>query len=195
MRAANKPVTEGALLRLGSTIQLLKQVPRTGWLLRGVAPGEAESVAAHTAGMSLIALALAEAVAEPLDRSRLLAMCLLHDLAEVVLGDVPSPALRYLPPDAKAAAERQALADLLGDLPFADQWLALWEEFEAAVTPEARLARDADRLDMLLQAATYESAGREGLDEFWQNSEESLWYFTESATLYQLLLKQRTRLR
>ena len=82
------------LIALGMAAQRLKRVPRTGWLLRGVPHGEGESVAAHSHGMALVALALAETLPQPLDRGRLLAMCLLHDLAEAILGDWPRSAAR-----------------------------------------------------------------------------------------------------
>ncbi len=190
----NPPASQAAenLLSLARTIQSLKRIPRTGWLQRGVPFGEVENVAAHTSGVSLIALALAETLAEPIDRGRLLSLCLLHDLAETVLSDLPAPAMRYFAPGAKHQAEAQALADLLAGLPFAGDWLALWQEFEAAVTVESRLARDADRLDMLLQAAAYEESGRRGLDDFWERAtDEGVWRFPQSAVLACRLLQAR----
>ena len=61
----------------------LKAVPRLGWALRGVATPE--SVAEHTIGVGFVALALAEEIAEPVDRGKLLTIALIHDLAEAVL--------------------------------------------------------------------------------------------------------------
>lgn len=183
--------TMEGMLSLAQIFQQLKRVPRTGWLLRGVPPGEAENVAAHTAGMSLLALALAEIVAAPVDRGRLLAICLLHDLAEARLSDLPWPAVRYLPDGAKRGAEEQVLVDVLAGLPFAAEWQSLWREFEDASTIEGRLVRDADRLDMLFQAATYEQAGRRGLDEFWKAPGSLPWHFPESARLSELLQARR----
>lgn len=188
------PGTETDIVNLARTFQQLKRIPRTGWLLRGVPPGEAENVAAHTAGTSLLALALAELVSVPVDRARLLAICLLHDLAEARLSDLPWPAARYLPAGAKRNAEEQVLDDVLAGLPFAAPWQELWQEFEDASTTEGRLARDADRLDMLFQAAAYEQAGRRGLDEFWKAPDGLSWYFPESAGLSAQLQVQRPNL-
>lgn len=182
-----------ALRALGVTIARLKRVPRTGWLLRGVAPGEVESVAAHTCGVGLVALALADLLDEPIDKGRLLSICLLHDLAETVLGDWPGPAHRYLAPGVKYEAERLALRNVLAGLPFADDWQALWQEFEGGTSVEARLARDADRLDLLLQAAAYEAAGRLGLDEFFAGAAGQSWEFAESAELSAALLSEQGR--
>lgn len=169
----------------------LKGIPRMGWLLRGLAAGEAESVAAHSWGVALVALALAELHQEPVDVGRLLSMCLLHDLGESVLGDLPGPASTYLPPGAKEAAERQALRDILALSPFAPAWQALWEEYEAGATLEAQLARDADHLDMLIQVAGYEAAGRRNLDEFWDTVAGYPWSSPWSADLAHQLLAQR----
>lgn len=179
------------LISLGMAAQRLKQVPRTGWLLRGVPRGEAESVAEHSYGMAVIALALAETLSEPLDRGRLLAICLLHDLAEAILGDWPGPTTRYLPPGAKQDAEAGALKDLLQGLPFAEQWLSLWQDYQSAATMEGKVARDADKLDMVLQAAAYEKAGRRGLDEFWEGARRHDWHLPDSAALVRRLVEAR----
>lgn len=183
----DQPPTE-AWDGLTSAMVRLKGIPRTGWVLRGVPAGEAESVAAHSWGVSLVALALAELHPEPVDVGRLLSMCLLHDLAESVLGDLPGPATTYLPSGAKQAAERHVLADTLAGLPFAPAWQALWEEFEAGSTVEAQLARDADRLDMLIQAAGYEGAGRRNLGEFWETVHSYAWRSPGSTGLARQLL-------
>jgi putative hydrolase of HD superfamily len=149
----------------------LKTTPRTGWHQRGVpAP---ESVADHSHGVALIALALLDSVpldeaSGPLDRARVLAMAISHDLAESVTGDLSLGASRLLPPGAKAAAESAALDELLDGLGFAAGWRSLWAEFESQATPEARLVRDADRLDLLATALSYElSTGTRSLEEFW----------------------------
>jgi len=160
----------------------LKTTPRTGWFQRGVPTPE--SVADHSHGVALISLALLDSVPGPLDRARVLAMAIAHDLAESVTGDLSLGASRLLPPGAKAVAETAALDELLGGLGFADAWRALWQEFEDQATPEARLVRDADRLDLLAQALTYErSCGTRELDEFWRFAPESSFGFEVSRTL------------
>ncbi|MCB0252690.1 MAG: HD domain-containing protein [Anaerolineae bacterium] len=188
--AQDLTVDPQAVARLAMQIPALKRAPRMGWLIRGVAPGEVESVAAHTAGVGLVALLLADLVETPIDRGRLLSICLLHDLAEAVIGDLPRPAVRYFDPGAKSAAEARALRDMLAGLPFTADWLALWRDFEDAATDEARLARDADRLDLLLQAAAYHASGRRGLDDFWESAAQYTWYFSASASLFEQLQQQ-----
>ena len=157
------------VVALCERLAALKRLPRTGWLQRGVAP--AESVADHTFGVALLALLLGDA-APGVDRGRLLALALLHDLAEALLGDIPAAARRHLGAAAKHGAERGAMAEILDGLPGRDEHLALWEEYAAGQSREARLVKGLDRLEMLAQALAYERAGSRALAEFWQGADE-----------------------
>lgn len=150
----------------------LKTTPRTGWHQRWVA--RPEDVAAHSWGTAMVALVLAEmteamgdsTVGRPLDRGRLLSMAILHDLAEAEIGDIPRPAMRYLPSAVKHAAEAAALTAMLDGLPGADSWTQLMADYEQEKDLEAQLVRDADRLEFLLQAWVYRrSTGNELLDD------------------------------
>jgi len=168
----------------------LKRMPRTGWSMRGVP--HVESVAEHSFGAALVALALAEAAAVegqagPFDMEQVLIMALLHDLAEVRLTDLPASAVQLIPPEVKSRAEAAAISDLLAPLPAAGRLADLWQAFEDASSPEGRLVRDADKLEMMVQCLRYEQAGCRGLDEFWQAMDGRRWYFDLSATLYRRL--------
>jgi len=172
----------------------LKRMPRTGWGMRGVP--NVESVAEHSFGTAFVALALAEALAaeeqaDSLDVEQVLIMALLHDLAEVRLTDLPVSAVRLIPPEVKSQAEAAAVSDLLAPLPAAGQLAALWQAFEDGSSPEGRLVRDADKLEMMVQCLRYEQAGCRGLDEFWQAMDGRRWYYDLSATLYRRLKSMR----
>jgi len=168
----------------------LKVMPRTGWLLRGIA--QAESVAAHSFGVAFLCLLLAELVQEPLDRSRLLTIALLHDLPESRTTDIPHPAIRYFGPETKRNGEEQALTEMLTDLPFAQAYHDLWRDFEDSRTPEGRLVRDADRLELLIQAYVYErSTGNRLLGEFWEKTDEDFFTFPIARQLFSLLRQRR----
>ena len=165
----------------------LKRMPRTGWAMRGVAC--VESVAEHSFGTALVALALADALAaeglaEPLDLEQVLVMALLHDLAEVRLTDLPATAVRLIPPEVKSQAEAAAMAELLAPLPGGGRLAALWQAFEDRSSPEGWLVRDADKLEMMVQCLRYEQAGSRGLDEFWQAMDGHRWHYELSARLY-----------
>ena len=131
----------------------------------------AESVAEHTFGVAVLALLIGDSVAG-LDRGRLLAIALLHDFAEALLGDLPASARRLIGADVKRAAERRAIAELFAELPARDEYLALWEEYLAGASAEARLIKELDRVEMLAQALAYERAGNRALDEFWAGAAE-----------------------
>jgi putative hydrolase of HD superfamily len=110
--------------------------------------GRPESTAEHTWRLCLMALALADEL-PGIDIGRLLALLVVHDLAEAVGGDIPAP---HQTGD-KTDGERADLARLLEPLPgsAAARLSGLWEEYAAVATPEARLAKGLDRLETVLQ--------------------------------------------
>ena len=157
--------------RIGGLIDFLleagamKNLPRTGWRLAGIK--DCESVADHSFRVVLVALVLGELV-EGVDRGKLLRMALLHELPESLVTDLPLRSVQLLGRDAKRRAERDAWSQMLPPGKARDEWRALWEEFEDGRTLEARLAKAADKLEMLLQAYEYERVGYRNLDDFWK---------------------------
>ena len=123
----------------------LKQVDRAGWLRAGIE--HPESVAAHTWGVSLLVLALAD---DRIDRDRAVRIALVHDLAEVRVGDITP--YDGIEPAAKHAMEREAAETMFEDHP---EFFKLWLEYEEGTTPEARFVKDCDKLDMAIQATHY----------------------------------------
>lgn len=153
-----------SLLDLLIELQTLDRVPRSGYLLRGVA--DPESVAEHVYHVVFLVWALAPRIPE-VDSRRALEMALVHDLAELRIGDLPRTASRYFPDGAKHEAERAALAEILAPLPEAAR--ALWEEYQLGRSPEARLVKACDKLQLMLKVTVYEGWGEVGLSEFWSN--------------------------
>jgi len=166
--------------------------------MRGVP--HVESVAEHSFGVAFMALMLAtvlngeaEANGEQdlLGVEKVMAMALLHDLAEVRLTDLPASAVMLIADDAKSRAEKAAIGDLLAPLPGAGQWQAMWEEFEQQSSVEGQLVRDADKLEMMVQCLRYEQAGSRGLEEFWQAMDRRKWHFPIAEELYVRLRRMR----
>jgi putative hydrolase of HD superfamily len=129
----------------------LKTTVRSGW----TSTGERESVAEHTWRLCLMALLLAPEYPR-VDFARLVKICLVHDLGEAIGGDVPAPeqARRTAAGEAgKADAERRDLLQLVAPLPDARraEIVALWDEYEAGGSAEARLAKALDKLETILQ--------------------------------------------
>lgn len=125
----------------------LKSVERRSTLADG---SRRENTAEHSWHLALMALLLAEHAEPPVDVAKVVAMVVLHDLVEMEVGDtfVYDEAARV----DKAAREAEAAEAIYGRLP-PDQGsalLALWQEFEDKVTPEARFAGSLDRLEPLL---------------------------------------------
>ena len=68
---------------------------------------------------------------------------------------------------------------------------ALWREFEDESTPEGRLVRDADRLEMMIQCLRYELSGSRGLDDFWRSMDRHTWHYPLCADIYARLKGMR----
>lgn len=135
----------------------LKDVARSGWVLRGV--GDGESVADHSWGTGLLCLLFGPEAG--IDVGRALAIALVHDLAEAQTGDVaalPDPHERSVSVAAKARLEAEAMGALraaAGDELDLAHVLDAWHEYEAAASPEALFVRDMNLLDMCVQALVY----------------------------------------
>ncbi|MEF3274224.1 MAG: HD domain-containing protein [Chloroflexus sp.] len=168
----------------------LKLLPRTGWLQRGVR--DVESIAEHSYGVAVLCLLIGDLIAD-IDRSRLLAIALLHDLAESLMGDLPASATRLIGQETKRQAERAGLVSLIGHLPRASEYLALWDEYSSGSSREARLVKAIDRLELMAQALAYERAGARGLDEFWPFNDDWASEFPPVKALAAHLRAERAR--
>ncbi|APV50408.1 hydrolase [Betaproteobacteria bacterium GR16-43] len=109
-----------------------------------------ENSAEHSWHLAMYAWLLQEYAAEPVDISRVIRMLLLHDVVEVDAGDTPI----HAPSDRDDQAEREARAAvrLFGLLPGAqgEELMALWREFEAAESADAKFAKALDRFQPFL---------------------------------------------
>ncbi len=152
------------LLDLLLEIQMLDRVPRMGYALRGVVDGE--SVTEHSWHVLFLVWSLAPRVPE-VDPHRAVEMALIHDLAELRVGDLPRTASRYFPAGAKRAAETAAMAELAAPLPERAQ--ELFADYEQGTSPEAKLVKACDKLQLMLKVAVYQHWGAGGLGEFWEN--------------------------
>jgi len=124
----------------------LKNTIRSAWTSKG----RPESVAEHTWRLCLMVM-LFEKEYPKIDFSRLIKMCVIHDLGEVIGGDIP--AIEQDESQDKSIQERKDLLTLLKPLPevLKKEITHLWDEYEAAVTPEAKLAKALDKLETIQQ--------------------------------------------
>jgi putative hydrolase of HD superfamily len=141
-------------------VGMLKRTPRTGYQFLG---SGGESVADHSFRTAVIGYVIASREPDA-DRSKVVLMCLFHDFPEARTGDHNYVNKRYVKTD-----EEQAVRDQVRGLPFGDEVLSLFKEFNSCDTLEARLAKDADQLDLILEL-------KEQLDSGNPNAEDWLTY-------------------
>jgi putative hydrolases of HD superfamily len=143
---------------LAGVVEFLRRAERLKTTIRSgyTSAGRPESVAEHTWRLCLMAMVVAPEFPD-VDLARLIKICLVHDLGEAIGGDVPAPeqARRIAAGVAtgKGDAERRDLLALLEPLPedLRNDLTALWDEYESATSPEARLAKALDKLETIMQ--------------------------------------------
>ena len=161
------PLPAGLDARLRDHLTFLIEVDKLKTVLRAsplAAADRRENDAEHSWHLALMVVVLAEYADEPIDVGHTIKLVVVHDLVEIYAGDTPiydTEAGVTQVEREEAAAER-----LFGLLP-ADSGAALralWDEFEARTTPEARFAKAMDRLQPLLlnwmaQGGTWRTPG------------------------------------
>ncbi len=143
----------------------LKRTPRSGWTLAGIK--NPESVAEHSWRASLIGLILAKM--ENADENKVVKMCLLHDLAETRIGDVNRVNDRYI----ENKGEQKAAEDILSGV-FKNDLLEIVEEYDKKETKEAIIAKDADLLEVFVQAKEYKEIGYGSVADWMKNAKAAL---------------------
>jgi putative hydrolase of HD superfamily len=101
-------------------------------------------------------------------------MCLFHDLHEARTGDHNYVNKRYV-----HVYEEKAIQDLAQELPFGDEIISLTQEFSDGDSLEARISRDADQIDLILELKEQQDLGNESAGEWLYYAEKRL--LTESA--------------
>ncbi|MEU9211807.1 HD domain-containing protein [Streptomyces sp. NPDC048415] len=143
----------------------LKQTKRSGWWMAGVkAP---ESVADHSWRTALIATIIAKL--EGADPARAAFLAVWHDSQETRTGDVNHLGKKY---SAEEADPRAITADQVAGMPelLADAVRDLVAEYEAKDSPEAICARDADKLECMIQGIEYRDQGYTNTQRWIDNS-------------------------
>lgn len=125
----------------------LKQIVRQTYLADG---SRLENDSEHSWHLALMCAVLAEYSNEPIDVLKTMTMVIIHDVVEIDAGDTYA----YDSAGNKTKRDREVKAAnrLFGLLPKeqAQEFMDLWEEFEAGVTPEARFANTVDKIQPVL---------------------------------------------
>ncbi|WBB77607.1 HD domain-containing protein [Micromonospora sp. WMMD882] len=159
---------DAAAIRFIFEAGVLKRAARTGWWFAGVK--HPESIAEHSHRTALIGMILA--AMEGADPARVTMLCVLHDTQETRITDIPHIAKRYL----TAAPNTTVTADQVTDCPpaVADTITTAVAEYEAGDTLEAIVARDADKLECLVQAVEYRHQGIDNVQRWIDSSRAAL---------------------
>lgn len=149
-------------------VMKLKGVPRTGWINHGVK--DPESVAEHSLGVAFFALALARD--QELDEKKVFLMAAAHDVAESVVGDIVWETGHGKNHEIKAEKEKKE-REVINKLceVFGPDIKELVFEYMEQNTPEAQAVKEADKLEMVMQALLYEDkVPQDKLLPFWPGS-------------------------
>ena len=129
----------------------LKNLKRTGWISKAKIL-RAESVADHSYSLTALSMVFSDLLG--LDTEKVMKMCIIHDLAESIIGD-------YMPEEIsiveKKKKEDDAMEIVISSFPDKISLLysKMWKEFSSNQTKEARLVKQLDKVEMFLQANHY----------------------------------------
>jgi putative hydrolase of HD superfamily len=145
-------------------VHKLKKLKRAGWVECSIK--NPESVADHSFGTALLAMLLAKKF--KLNENKTIKMALIHDLAESVTGDSLSHIVEKDEKlrKKKSDDEKKAMKKIFRSR---KEYYGLWLEFEEQKTREAKILRQLDRLELMLQVHGYEK--EKNLDCFWEDAE------------------------
>lgn len=158
-------------MRFFFELELLKEMQRTGWYFIGERDGD--SVASHSFRAAFIAHWLARKVNANPDRC--LKMALIHDIGETRVWDINKVSASYTEKDEERAA-KDAMKGVF------DEFNALYSETKSRKSKDALVARDADLLECIIQAKTFEMRGNPLAREWIINASKGL-HFGESREL------------
>ncbi|XP_016393075.1 HD domain-containing protein 2-like [Sinocyclocheilus rhinocerous] len=177
------------MLQFMKLVGQLKRVPRTGWVYRNIK--HPESVSDHMYRMSMMALTIKDIT---VNKERCMKLALVHDLAECIVGDI-APADNVSKAE-KHRREKEAMVHITGllDDGLRKEIYSLWEVYETQSSPEAKLVKELDQLEMIIQAHEYEELERKpgSLQEFF-TSTEGRFHHPEVLGLVKSLNEERAR--
>ena len=171
------------ILEVDKEKNILRQTHLSGY-------GRRENDAEHAWHMAMMIYLLKEYANQPFDVAKAMMMALIHDIVEIDAGDTYAYDTKGL--ETQKEREERAAERIFGMLPEdqRDELRALFAEFEAAESPEARFAKTMDNFQPLLlnnsnggadwrehQVTKSKVVGRQqtsslGSEEIWKYTEE-----------------------
>jgi len=150
----------------------LKKIHRQGWIDKLSMPNP-ESVADHSYSMAIMGMIVSDL--ENYNSEKIIKMILLHDLAESKIGDYTPGQIDL---EKKNEIENTAFLKILEDLPnsLQSQYQNFWKEYQENSSPESKIVHQLDKLEMVLQAKTYQGEGhsKEQLESFYESAKKEI---------------------
>ena len=152
----------------------LQDIKRTGWVIRNVPAENLETVADHTLQVVVLATTLCHEFKLNFDISKLVQMSFIHDIGEIIIGDVAVIDKNY---EEKKQYEDEAVTKLLESLSDeTSKWyLSLWHELNERETELAKFVYQIDKIDAVMRAKKYSKDYNmsELFDEFYNHQVEA----------------------
>ena len=146
-------------------LQRLKTTKREGWRRFGIIHGE--SISDHMYRMSMIAMMAPPSL--PIDVAKCMQMCLIHDMAEALVGDLtPVDGVTKTEKSRREGATMDVICnEVLQGVHngFQAAYIRrIWQEYEDDVTLEAHFVHDVDKMELVLQMFEYEHSNEGQID-------------------------------
>jgi len=151
-------------------LEALKNIVRTGWMLRGIPASIGETVAEHSFEASVLAFYLASKLRDKgvnIDVNKVAVLALLHDLPEAITGDI----VRYVK---DAIVRARDFEEKVSTEAFGDEIASLIREFNELKTYEAKVARLAEILATHIQGKRYLANGYSRVEDIVNNTLEEI---------------------
>lgn len=139
----------------------LKDLLRQGAVQWNVSKDRLESIAEHTFGCNILAISLTSELGLDLDLGRVLEMLTIHELEEIVIGDVTP--LDNIDKKSLKSKARIAVYKMVKNLDNADRLMELTDEYNDAQTLESQFAKAIDKLECVLEFKKYQDNGQVSL--------------------------------
>lgn len=131
----------------------LKDVIRSGWKRYHVSKERLESIAEHIYGTCILAISVDSEFNPGVDLNKVLRMLVLHELEEVIIGDITP--YDNVTEEEKIVRGKEAVNKILNGLVKKDEYVKLLNEFNEHITKESKFAFCCDKLEACLQAKIY----------------------------------------
>ena len=197
--------TEGRLLKGLARSFLIKQEPRMGWARKRACDEEklllhpCEVVASHQWGVMWLCLAISKTAdfleeLPEFDHAKAYEMASIHDLAELVTGDITP--VDGISSEKKHEMESEAMTSILGFYPgdVTKELTAVYDRYEKRQCIESKFIKDCDKLDFMITAFMLERQKFSGFDEFYDNSNKHGFHTKIAQRLADELIATRAQL-